>query len=371
MPNLYIHFPYCNKKCHYCNFYSTASKIHREGFVAALLKEIELRKTLWPGEFESIYIGGGTPSLLLNHEMADILDAIYKNFKIAKNVEITLEANPGNVNPGTLKEWIGQGINRLSIGTQSFNDFELRWLGRTHDAKLSLNSILMAKDAGFVNISADLIFGIPGSSTSILIDNLKWIEDLDIPHLSAYALTVEPNTPLSVFINRGKKSMPDDEFVINSFDLIMQWTSAHGYEQYEISNYAKKGFRSKHNAAYWFGNCYLGLGPGAHSFNGKERRWNLTDVKEYNQSFGNAPFESEVLSETDRFNEYILTRLRTIEGINFKEFSLLFGDESLNNLLVILRPFIENGKVIRTPESVSLSRSGILIADYITLQLIK
>lgn len=366
MSNLYIHFPFCLKKCSYCNFYSTASSSHREHYSDALIEELKKRKELWNNEFDTIYFGGGTPSMLSSIELSKILESVYKHLKISRNAEITLEANPENVNNASLKEWRMNGINRLSIGTQSFNDYDLQWLGRNHGANQSLDALILAKAAGFENISADLIFGVPGSTISALIDNLKWIEELHIPHLSAYALTVESNTPLNLFIQRGQKPMPNDEFIVQSFETIMQWAPAHGLEQYEISNYAKSGFRSRHNSAYWSGNSYLGLGPGAHSFDGKSRRWNTSDIVNYVKSDGNVPFEQEELDEIMKINEYILTRIRTSDGIVFRNFQDSFGFTESKRLRRIAQPYVESGHLVLSADNLRLTQNGILIADRIS-----
>ncbi|MFT3908839.1 MAG: radical SAM family heme chaperone HemW [Ferruginibacter sp.] len=374
MAGIYIHIPFCRQACSYCNFHFSTSLALKDEFIASLIKEIALTESITNTDetIDTIYFGGGTPSLLNSNELASLFEALQKKFNINKNAEITLEANPDDINRIILNEWMNIGINRLSLGVQSFKEEELKWMNRAHNAKESLKSIDEIPDAGFNNFSVDLIFGSPLLSNEELEKNLQIIFDKNVPHISCYALTVEPKTVLNKLIEQ-KKSLPvNSEKQAAQFLLLMDAMKQHGYEHYEISNFAKPGMRSKHNSSYWQGKPYYGFGPSAHSFNGiNTRRWNIANNALYIQSIKNneIPFEEEVLTDTQRLNEYIMTALRTAEGINTEKVSLEFGIECLKKLKTSIKKYIDSNKVIIQNTNLVLTNEGKLFADGIAADL--
>lgn len=328
MAGIYIHIPFCKTACNYCNFHFSTSLTMKEDFVNALLTEVKLQSIyLGLEKIETIYFGGGTPSLLEANDLTRILEAVHANFQIVKDVEITLEANPDDINIEKLKDWKTSGINRLSIGTQSFIERDLQFMKRAHTAKEAKNSILLAAEYGFDDISIDLIYGVPNLSDEEWISNVKTAFELPIQHLSCYALTVEEDTILYHDIRKGKTAAPIDENASRHFDIIMQMAKENAFEHYEISNFGKQGYISKHNTSYWQNKPYLGLGPSAHSFNVVSRQWNIANNKKYIESLkeGNLAFEKEVLTETEKLNEYIMTGLRTKWGIDLGYVDLHFN----------------------------------------------
>ncbi len=330
MAGLYIHIPFCASKCHYCNFYSTVSLKWKNEFVEALVKEMELRRDYLAGdEIESIYYGGGTPSLLPENDLEKIHSAIYKHLKISEQPEITIEANPDDLNREKAAFLKSAGFNRLSIGTQAFDDDILSKLNRRHSARQSFTAIENAVAAGFDNIGIDFIFGIPGLSDELLEKETDLVTKLNISHISAYHLTVEPKTALEVMIRKGKYPVPDEEQGARQFYLLSQRLSQAGFEHYEISNYARGGRYSLHNSNYWRLKKYLGLGPSAHSFDFESRQWNVCSVKSYCQNIftGKPYFEKENLSLNDKFNEYVMLSLRTNRGVDLTYINKVFGAE--------------------------------------------
>ena len=319
MAGIYLHIPYCRQKCHYCNFYSTASKRSMPSFVSALLKEIEMQRAYLEDEIIStIYLGGGTPSLLGMADLQQLFQQLYKNYNIADTAEITLEANPDDLDPEKLTALANSPVNRLSIGIQSFRDVDLQYLNRSHDACQAKLAITAAQKQGFSNLSIDLIYGIPSLSNEAWIENIETAISLGIPHISAYCLTVEQGTALDVFIKKGKMPAVDEEKASQQFEILMDCLDKHDYIHYEISNFCKKDHFSQHNSNYWKQENYLGLGPSAHSFNKLSRQWNVSNISTYVQSIADhkIPFEIEWLSLSQQYNEYVLTGLRTIWGIN-------------------------------------------------------
>ena len=318
MPGIYLHIPFCKQKCHYCNFYSLASLKYRDVFVDALLKEMHLRRDyLHDKQISTVYFGGGTPSLLHPGEINRIIRQIEELFDLDSHAEITLEANPDDLSTEYLKALkTDTAVNRLSMGVQSFFDNDLRYLHRVHDGNLARKAIEMAKQIGFENMTIDLIYGIPTLTDAKWEKNLEIFFDYNIPHLSSYALTVEPKTALWVLIERQKLKNTDEDQSVRHFEILLEQTRQHGFEQYEISNFALPGFYAKHNSTYWLGGHYLGLGPSAHSFNGLSRQWNVKNMKQYIElnSIENIVLEKEVLTEGQRYNEYVMTSLRTSWG---------------------------------------------------------
>ena len=321
MSGIYIHIPFCRKNCSYCDFYFSLNKKHEIAFVEALLTELEERKNeiKQMAPLQTVYFGGGTPSYLQLKNLQKILHKITQNFPMAPNPEITLEANPDDITPGNLKAWKNLGINRFSLGVQSFFDDDLKKLNRSHHASKAFQSIELIQSHGFENFNMDLIYGLPGMSLHKWLKNLDIFLSFNIPHLSAYALTVEEGTLLHHQVKTGKIRMPDDEIIRRQFYILKEKLEQAGFEHYEISNFALPGKKSLHNTSYWQGKPYVGLGPSAHSFDGnKTRRWNVANLHRYIQALksGQKYFESETLTPRDQFNEYILTGLRTANGIN-------------------------------------------------------
>ncbi|HKK10444.1 MAG TPA: radical SAM family heme chaperone HemW [Bacteroidales bacterium] len=368
MAGIYIHIPFCKKKCHYCNFYSLASNRYFDEIIDAIALEIPQRKNLIGNNLiESIYFGGGTPSLMGARHLQKIMTAIYQNFTISENAEITLEANPDDLSIEKLKAFKENKINRLSIGIQTFNDHELKYLNRTHDAKKAIESIEMARESGFNNLTVDLIYGLPDSTSESWSRNLQLIRNLDIPHLSCYALTVEPNTAFEYFIRKGQLKPPEEELFLNQFEQLIDFTAANGYEHYEISNFCRNGLYARHNTAYWFGAPYLGLGPSAHSFDGNSRFWNIAHLKKYMDGIAqNMPvFEQESLTQKHRYNEFVMTRLRTFWGIGFADLQKDFGEELSGYFFDRLKKYKDSEVLEISATHVRLSRKGIFISDNI------
>jgi oxygen-independent coproporphyrinogen-3 oxidase len=374
MAGIYLHIPFCKQACHYCNFHFSTSLQLKNDFLDALLKEIQLQKEYLGTEMaETIYFGGGTPSLLQPGELKKILDTINQNFTISNEAEITLEANPDDIDMDTarLAGWRKAGINRLSIGIQSFREEDLRWMNRAHSAVQATESIRRSQDAGFDNLTIDLIYGTPGLSDEAWQQNVEQAVSLNIAHLSCYALTVEEGTALASFIKKNKTTPvnPDDQ--ARQFTLLINWLENAGYEHYEISNFALPEKRSRHNSSYWQGKHYLGLGPSAHSFNGHSRQWNITNNALYIQSLRNntVSFEKEELTATQQLNEYIMTRLRTMEGISMEEVTGRFGRSASVRLEIASRKFISNKTMWIQNDHLRLTKEGKLFADGIAAEL--
>jgi len=366
MAGIYIHIPFCKQACHYCNFHFSTSLALKNDFTAALLKETGLRSGYLQNEIvETIYFGGGTPSLLSEAEIAAILQNIHRHFNVREDAEITLEANPDDVSPQALNAWKRTGINRLSLGVQSFFREDLQWMNRVHNEKQAFDSIRDAQSAGLDNISIDLIYGLPGLTDARWKENIEQAVSLQIPHLSCYALTVEPKTALYKRIELGKMQdvVPEDQ--ARQFLEGIQWLEENGYEHYEISNFAKPGKRSRHNSAYWLSEKYLGLGPSAHSFNGKTRQWNIANNHLYIQSLAQNElnFELETLKPTDRLNEYIMTSLRTMEGLDLRQVDREFGSGKRNQLEQNASKYIDQGQLKNENGKLMLTLNGKLFAD--------
>lgn len=371
MAGVYIHIPFCRKACHYCNFHFSTSLQLQENFVTALLHEIELQKNYLSEPVSTIYFGGGTPSLLPSANIRNIISGLQKNFIIENNAEITLEANPDDITSEKLAEWKQIGINRLSIGIQSFVQQDLVWMNRAHNAKQSLDCITLAQEAGFNNLTIDLIYGTPTLSDEAWEKNVETAIALKISHLSCYALTVEPKTALEKLIKQKAFADVDAEKQARHFELLMQWMKEAGYEHYEISNFAKPGFRSRHNRSYWQGKPYLGLGPSAHSFNGTSRQWNIANNALYIQSLskGLVPFEAEVLTNEQQLNEYIMTSLRTMEGISLQKVVRDFGKDKYEYLITTAQPHLDCQHLAVENDYLKTTNEGKLLADGIAADL--
>jgi len=349
-----------------------ASSRHLEDFEIALLKEIELRKNYLDGEqIETIYFGGGTPSLLSYDALMKIFEKFQQTFIISPNAEITLEANPDNLDVKKLKELRSSPVNRFSIGIQSFFDDDLIYLNRIHNAAQAESSVKRSQDAGFEKISIDLIYGIPTLTDEKWKENLEISFGLDVTHISAYALTVEPRTALDTLIRKGKAAPADEEKSIRQYEILMKEMKEHNFIHYEISNFCKEGFISKHNSNYWKGLKYLGLGPSAHSYNLDSRQWNAADLLAYLKDImaGNISGEKEILSETDKFNEYIMTSLRTMWGCDLDYLEKTFGNELRNQVLRKAEKYLEKEEMINKEDTLLLTDKGKLFADGIASDL--
>ena len=374
MAGIYIHIPFCKQACHYCNFHFSTSLQYKNDFLAALLKEIQLQSAnnyLQNQSIETIYLGGGTPSLLSNQEVKTIIDAIHQVFLVNPLAEITLEANPDDVSVEKLIGWKTSGVNRLSIGIQSLFDEDLQWMNRAHTSTEAKQVIQKARVAGFETFTVDLIYGTPGLSDDKWKKNLDWVLQQDISHLSCYALTVEEKTPLFKQISQHQKQDIDPEQQRRQFLFLMDYMQQAGFEHYEISNFAKPGHRSKHNSSYWHGTHYLGLGPSAHSFNGTSRQWNVANNQQYIQSLqqGLVPFEKEELTATQQFNEYIMTSLCLMEGCDLHFVQEKFGPEKASQLQQESMLFQQKNWLIEKNNHLILIREGKLFADRIASDL--
>ncbi len=343
--------------------------------IAALIKEINISSSINDKSeteiIETIYFGGGTPSLLDNDDITSLLTTIKNKYIINNEVEITLEANPDDISKEKLTAWKESGINRLSIGIQSFKEKDLEWMNRAHNNRQAFESISLAKDAGVNNFSVDLIYGTPGLTDEEWRLNVDYIIKNDIPHIACYALTVEPKTALQKMIALKKKTDINTEQQARQFLLLMQWMKQAGYEHYEISNFAKPGYRSKHNSSYWQGKKYIGIGPSAHSYDGECRRWNIANNALYIQSIKNniIPFEEEKLTNVDRLNEYIMTSLRTVEGLDLDVIEKKFSTNERNRIEAAAKKYILNERIFLVNEKLVLSDEGKLFADGIAADL--
>lgn len=366
MAGIYIHIPFCKQACYYCDFHFSTSLKNKSVLIDAILVEINERKYYLNNEtIESIYFGGGTPSLLNINEIQKILNHINANFQISSTAEITLEANPDDLSISKIKELKAAGINRLSIGIQSFFDEDLKYMNRAHTAEEAKNVIQNCLNAGFKDLSIDLIYGGSTLSDKNWKINIETALKSGINHLSAYALTVENKTALSNFILKGKYSALDEDKAIRHFEKLQLLIQEYGFEQYEISNFSKNKNYSKHNTNYWKAAKYLGVGPSAHSFDGKSRQWNIRNNAQYikkvneNQEY----FERELLKESDRFNEYLMTSLRTKWGINFDYIEQHFDSKYLHSIQQQIKNF--DIYIVKNQDGFRLNSMGMNIADKI------
>ena len=372
MAGIYIHIPFCKQACHYCNFHFATSTRLKNGFLEALLNEITLQKDFLTNEVvETVYFGGGTPSLLSGDEITKIVETVYSNYTVVADAEITLEANPDDISVEKLIAFKQAGINRLSVGVQSFFEEDLKWMNRAHNAAQAHESIALAYETGFDNISIDLIFGTPTLSDSRWKENVDKAIALKVKHLSCYSLTVEPKTPLEKLIQKRKLDGINADDQARQFLLLIKWLSEAGYEQYEISNYSLPGMRSKHNSSYWKGEKYLGLGPSAHSFDGNSRQWNIANNALYIRSLQQniVPFEREILSPAQKLNEWIMTSLRTKEGLQFDTQARQLDHRIVELLKKKSVRYQHENLLTITESSLNLTNQGKLYADGIAASL--
>lgn len=361
MAGIYIHIPFCIRKCHYCDFYKESGTAGKKAFLTALIEEIGLQKN-YLGNFtvDTIYFGGGTPSVLKRMELESILQILFQTFKVDSVAEITFEANPDDLSQPYLDDLAATSVNRLSIGIQSFNAEVLRLLYRRHSAGQAIEAIQMARNSGFRNLSIDLMYGIPSMSRSEWQKSVETALSLEPEHISAYHLGIEPGTQFGRLKKQGVLKEIDEEESLGQYSYLTESMKQAGYQHYEISNFCREGYESRHNTSYWKNIPYLGLGPSAHSFNGKQRQWNVSSISRYNQSLNNRviPFETEDLNKKDTFNEYLMTNLRTKWGVDidylresypdwmFSRFVNQIKEESLRIHLII-----EGGNIRIKPES--------------------
>ena len=374
MAGIYIHIPFCNSKCAYCGFYSLPSLKLKDRFLETLKAEIVARKDYLQGDaVTTIYFGGGTPSLLSLKEIGELLHLINAHYPVASNAEITLEANPDTLSLEYLEGLRQLGVNRLSIGIQSFFDNDLKYLSRRHDSHHAQQCLDWAKQAGFENISIDLIYGLPSSNAEQWNKNLDIFFAYGLPHLSAYALTLEPNAILTKQIELGKVQPVNEEDALRDYEILSQRAAENGYLHYEISNFCKRGMHSKHNASYWFGTPYIGFGPSAHSFDGNSRQWNVSSVEKYCVSVpepveGSA-IEKEILSPEQHYDEYVMLRLRTHWGIDLKWLKREMGERFSTYCEQHAQPLIAQGRLSQTREFLYLTDQQMLFADGIAEEL--
>lgn len=387
MSGIYIHIPFCKQACHYCDFHFSTSLKKKGEMIAALAKEIELRKSELLDSarsvsevVETIYFGGGTPSILQVSDLKLLIDAVYKNYKVVENPEITIEANPDDLISQALsfraqsrnlyEEYHSIGINRLSIGIQSFFEDDLKLMNRAHNSAEAKECLALASQY-FDNISVDLIYGIPGMSNEKWLQNIETALSFKIPHISSYALTVEPKTALHTFIQKGIIPQPDDEVAQEHFQILVDKLTENNFIHYELSNFGKENYFSKNNSSYWLGKKYIGIGPSAHSYDGEKRGWNVSNNTLYIKSIqeNKLPLETEILSKTDRYNEYIMTGLRTIWGISLDRIENEFGKSYLDYLNQQSAKYIEDHLLFVDENVLRTTKNGKFLSDGIASDL--
>jgi oxygen-independent coproporphyrinogen-3 oxidase len=379
MSGIYIHIPFCKQACHYCDFHFSTNMKKKDEMVFALAKEIQLRKEEFKNEVvETIYFGGGTPSILAIEDLRLLIDEVYSNYNVVENPEITVEANPDDLSSelsfrGTrnlFEELKAIGVNRLSIGIQSFFEEDLKMMNRAHNAN-EARKCLEEATKHFDNISLDLIYGIPGMSNEKWIQNIETALSFGIPHISSYALTVEPKTALHSFIQKGIIAQPEDEVAQEHFEILVEKLEEAGFIHYELSNFGKENYFSKNNSSYWLGKKYIGIGPSAHSYDGEKRGWNVSNNTLYIKSIqeGKLPLETETLSKTDRYNEYVMTGLRTIWGISLDRIQNEFGPTYLDYLNQQSAKYIEDHLLFVDENILRTTRKGKFLSDGIASDL--
>nr|WP_315165182.1 radical SAM family heme chaperone HemW [uncultured Flavobacterium sp.] len=371
MSGIYIHIPFCKQACHYCDFHFSTSMKKKEEMVLAIAKEIPMRKSEFENEdVETIYFGGGTPSVLTSEEINFLIAAVYSNYSVIENPEITLEANPDDLSSERIIELSKSKINRLSIGIQSFFEEDLQLMNRAHNSA-EAKKCLEEATKYFDNISLDLIYGIPRMSNEKWKQNIETALSFGIPHISSYALTVEPKTALNKLIQTGKIAAPKDEVAQEHFSILVEMLEANGFIHYELSNFGKENYFSKNNSAYWLGKKYIGIGPSAHSYDGVSRSWNVSNNSLYLKSIkeDKLPNEIEILSTADRYNEYVMTGLRTIWGVSLDRIKTEFGDEYLDYLNKQVQKFLNDDLVFIENNILKPTPKGKFLTDGIASDL--
>ncbi|MDR1980205.1 MAG: radical SAM family heme chaperone HemW [Tannerellaceae bacterium] len=373
MAGLYIHVPFCVRRCSYCDFFSGTELKYKEMYLSSLARELVLRKDYLRGEpLETVYFGGGTPSLLQAHDFGKLFDVVYRCFPVSGNAEITLEANPDDMTPHYVASLRSLPFNRISMGVQSFNDADLRLLNRRHDGRQAIQAVERCKENGYTNISIDLMYGLPGQTVQAWDTTLAQALQLDLPHLSAYHLTYEEHTRLYAWRETGKVNAIGEELSLHLFSAMVERLTGAGYIHYEISNFAKPGCLSRHNSSYWTGKAYLGAGPSAHSYDIDSRQWNVSSLALYIKGMeDNAPaVEVEVLENHTRYNDYVITRLRTMWGMELSYVMQTFGQELYAYCLKQAAPHIRQGLLVLEGGGLSFSKEGILLSDGIMCDLL-
>ncbi len=369
---MYIHIPFCKQACHYCDFHFSTSMKKKEEMIAALCTEIKLRSAIMEGNkiIETIYFGGGTPTVLSVDELQAIMNAIYENYPVADDAEITIEANPDDLTEEKIVLLAKSQVNRLSIGIQSFFDEDLKLMNRSHNSKNALRCLSLATRE-FENISIDLIYGIPGMSLKRWKQNIQLAIDFDVPHISCYALTVEPNTALPKLIEKGEIAPVNDDLAQQHFEVLVEILEKEGFVHYELSNFGKPGYFSKNNTAYWQGKQYVGIGPSAHSYNGKQRSWNINNNTKYINALqqNKLPREIEDLTTTDTYNEYVMTGLRTIWGVSLQKVEKDFGTTYKEYLLKQAQKHIDEHLLFLDTDTLLVTKKGKFLSDGIASDL--
>lgn len=373
MAGIYVHIPFCKQRCSYCDFYFSTNLKSKTRLIEMISKELVLRKNEISENIETIYLGGGTPSLLNSDELNLIFETIYENYPVISLPEVTLETNPDDLNFEKIKELKSTPVNRFSIGVQSFFDEDLRLMNRAHNSMEAIDSVKMVQDFGFENITIDLIYGSPGTSDEMWKKNLETALELKVPHVSSYALTVEPKTALAHQIQTKKISEISEEKQAQQFQILVNTLTANDFIHYEISNFGKEGFLSQHNSNYWKGKTYLGIGPSAHSYDGKNRSWNVSNNSIYikNLSENTLPNTVEVLGENDRFNELIMINLRTIFGVDLNQIKKEFPAEFYEDLNRELQPLLKESLIQENQQIITLTEKGKFLADGIASRLFR
>lgn len=365
MAGIYIHIPFCKTRCVYCGFFSTTSLERRDSYVNCVCNELKMRCGYLGGEeVDTIYFGGGTPSQLDVAQIRKILDVIFNIYNVRANAEITLEGNPDDLTPEFLAAIFSLGVNRLSMGVQSFNDGYLRFIRRRHSSDTAVKAVANAVGAGFRNISIDLMYGFPGQTIEEWTSDVDKAISLPVQHISAYSLMYEDGTPLAAMLDRGEVREIDDELSLQMYTTLVDRLSSAGYEHYEISNFCRPGFMSRHNSGYWSGAKYLGVGAGAHSYNGEQRHYNPDSLSDY---MNGASLVAERLSTTDRYNEYVFTGLRTKEGIDVAELKSRFGAELYDYCISNANRNVKNGTLTFVDRAgtqmLRLTQSGVFVSN--------
>lgn len=373
MAGLYIHVPFCAKRCLYCDFFSNTEMKYKEAYVSAVIREMEMRREYIGNEpVETIYFGGGTPSQLEAADFEKIFDAIYRLFDTKNCTEITLEANPDDITPEYMASLRPLPFNRISMGVQSFNPDDLRFLNRRHNREQAIQAVALCKENGISNISIDLIYGLPGQTLQAWEANLDEAIRLDVPHLSAYHLIYEEGTALHKLLEAGKVNPVSEDLSVTFFSTLIDRLTLAGYQHYEISNFARPGQISRHNSSYWAGKKYLGIGPSAHSYNQTGREWNISSLPLYLKGVeeGTPNIETELLDTHTRYNDYIITGLRTMWGVDLDQIQALFGNEKRTYCIAQAANPTKQGLLIRSGNTLTLSKAGIFISDSIMSDLL-
>ncbi len=370
---LYFHIPFCNSRCTYCDFYSTTmGEQMRSRYVAAAMAELEARREEYEQHgFATIYMGGGTPSCLDDEQIVGMLQSTKEMCTVLADAEITLEANPDDIALERVVRWRSAGVNRVSLGVQSLDDDVLKRLNRRHSAQQAIEAVQVLERGGIENVSVDLIYGLPGQTLEGFRCDLQQVLSLPVKHLSAYSLMLEGNTPLARSVSRGEVRVADEELSGAMFRLLTHEMRCAGFEHYEISNFALPGYRSRHNSSYWKGTPYVGVGPGAHSFDGAHRRFNRPELQAYLQNMGRPPCETEQLTANERSNEQVMVSLRTCEGIDLNDFSQRHGEAALRHVMNEAEPFLQQ-KLLKLSEGrLSLTYDGIFVSDMVMSELMQ